>query len=51
VSFSGGTARNALAREATATVAYPEQDAARIAARLDAFQSLLRFELAGVDEG
>lgn len=50
VSFSGGTARNALAREATATVAYPEQDAARIAARLDAFQSLLRFELAGVDE-
>ena len=50
-SFSGGTARNALAREAAATVAYPEQDAARVAARLDAFQSLLRFELAGVDEG
>ena len=50
VTFSGGTARNALAREATATVAYPEQDTARIAARLDAFQSLLRFELAGVDE-
>lgn len=32
-------------------VAYPEADAARVAARLDAFQSLLRFELAGVDEG
>jgi dipeptidase D len=51
ISFSGGTARNALAREAQAVVAYPQQDAAKVAARLDAFQSLLRFELAGVDEG
>ena len=32
-------------------MAYPQQDAANVAARLDAFQSLLRFELAGVDEG
>lgn len=51
VSLVGGTARNALSREAVAVVAYPEADASRVAARLDAFQSLLRFELAGVDEG
>lgn len=51
VSLVGGTARNALSREAVAVVAYPEADAARVAAKLDAFQSLLRFELAGVDEG
>jgi dipeptidase D len=51
VSFVGGTARNALSRESVAVVAYPEADASRVAARLDAFQSLLRFELAGVDEG
>ncbi|WP_174875156.1 aminoacyl-histidine dipeptidase [Vogesella oryzae] len=51
VSFNGGTARNALAREAFAVVAYPEQDAANVAAQLDAYQALMRFELAGVDEG
>ncbi|MBV8679654.1 MAG: aminoacyl-histidine dipeptidase [Aquitalea sp.] len=51
VSFSGGTARNALAREAFSVVAYPQDDAAKLAAKLDAFQALLRFELAGVDEG
>lgn len=49
--FSGGSARNALAREAVAHIAYPQQDAARVAARLDAFQALMRFELAGVDDG
>ena len=51
ISFVGGTARNALSREAVAQVAYPAADAQRVAAKLDAFQSLLRFELAGVDEG
>ncbi|WP_287879786.1 aminoacyl-histidine dipeptidase [Aquitalea sp.] len=51
VSFVGGTARNALSREAVAVVAYPAADADLLAAKLDAFQSLLRFELAGVDEG
>lgn len=50
-SFKGGTARNALSREAFAAVAFPAADAAKVAAKLDAFQSLLRFELAGVDEG
>lgn len=50
-SFQGGTARNALAREAFAVVAYPAADAAAVAARLDAYQALMRFELAGVDEG
>lgn len=50
-SFQGGTARNALAREAFAVVAYPAADAAAVAAKLDAYQALMRFELAGVDEG
>ena len=50
-SFNGGTARNALAREAFAVVAYPAADAANVAAQLDAYQALMRFELAGVDEG
>ncbi|MDC7703643.1 aminoacyl-histidine dipeptidase [Vogesella indigofera] len=50
-SFNGGTARNALAREAFAVVAYPAADSDKLAARLDAFQALMRFELAGVDEG
>lgn len=49
--FSGGTARNALAREAFAVVAYPAADGDKLAAYLDAFQALMRFELAGVDEG
>lgn len=48
--FKGGTARNALSREAVAVVAYPEQDQAKIAAHLDTFQALMRFELAGVDD-
>ncbi|AAQ60364.1 aminoacyl-histidine dipeptidase [Chromobacterium violaceum] len=50
-SLQGGTARNALSREAFAVVAYPTADAAKVAAKLDAFQALMRFELAGVDEG
>ncbi|WP_024303113.1 aminoacyl-histidine dipeptidase [Pseudogulbenkiania sp. MAI-1] len=51
VSFRGGSARNALAREAFAVVAYPVAKTERLAARLDAFQQAVRFELAGVDEG
>lgn len=50
-SFNGGTARNALAREAFAVVAYPAADSDKVAAKLDAYQALMRFELAGVDEG
>ena len=51
VSFNGGTARNALAREAFAVVAYPAAQAEQVAAAIDAYQALMRFELAGVDEG
>ena len=50
-SFNGGTARNALARESFAVIAYPKADAAAVAAHLDAYQALSRAELAGVDEG
>ncbi|GGY17731.1 aminoacyl-histidine dipeptidase [Paludibacterium paludis] len=49
--LKGGTARNALSREAFAIVAYPEADEAKIGAAIDQFQALMRFELAGVDEG
>ncbi len=49
-SLKGGTARNALSREAVAVVAFPEADAAKIDAALDRFQSTVRFELAGVDD-
>lgn len=51
VSLNGGTARNALAREAFAVVAYPADQAAQVAVAIDAYQALMRFELAGVDEG
>ena len=51
VSLKGGTARNALSREAFAVLAYPAADGARVAAVLDRFQTTMRFELAGVDEG
>ena len=48
--FSGGTARNALAREAFALVAAPVADQDAIAALLAEMQTLLRAELAGVDD-
>jgi len=50
-SLKGGSARNALAREAFAIVAFPAADLERVKAQLDSFQRTLRFELAGVDEG
>lgn len=49
-SLKGGSARNALAREAFATVAFPAADLDRVRKQLDAFQTTLRFELAGIDE-
>jgi len=49
--FSGGTADNALAREAFATVTFPEIELARVQAWLAAFEQTLRQELAGVDGG
>ncbi|WP_054286413.1 aminoacyl-histidine dipeptidase [Gulbenkiania mobilis] len=48
--FKGGTARNALAREAWAVVSLPQDQAASLPARLEAFQALMRFELADVDD-
>lgn len=50
-SFHGGTARNALPREAFAVIALPDGHEDGLAARLAEWQSLLRDELAGVDEG
>jgi dipeptidase D len=47
----GGTARNALAREASADIALPQEDAERLDAALAAWQGILRAELRGVDEG
>jgi len=46
----GGTARNALAREAWADVALPAQDAARLGPALTAWQDELCRELRGVDD-
>ena len=49
--LSGGTARNALPREARAVVVLPAGGADAVAGRLADWQSALRAELAGVDEG
>ncbi|PKU25047.1 aminoacyl-histidine dipeptidase [Telmatospirillum siberiense] len=48
--MSGGTARNALPREAWADIALPGRDAAGLASLLADLQALFRAELAGVDE-
>lgn len=50
VAFAGGTARNALAREAWAVVATPAADDAVVEAFLTTTQALYRDELAGVDD-
>jgi len=50
-SLSGGTARNALSREAFAVVALPVADIDRVRASLDSLQQTLRHELYGIDEG
>ena len=47
----GGTARNALPREARASVCLPAGQGPALAAALDRWQALLRSELAGVDAG
>lgn len=49
--FHGGSARNALAREAFAVFAYPAADEGKVAGALDRLQQVLREELAGVDAG
>jgi len=50
-SFQGGSARNALAREAFAVIAFPAADEGKVAALIDGLQQVLRDELAGADEG
>jgi dipeptidase D len=49
--LSGGNARNALPREAVATVALPTDQAAALGPWLAGWQDRLRQELAGVDAG
>ncbi|BEV71211.1 MULTISPECIES: aminoacyl-histidine dipeptidase [unclassified Paludibacterium] len=49
--FTGGTARNALAREAFAVVAVPKADLGKVAGLLDSMQQVLREEYAGIDDG
>jgi dipeptidase D len=50
-SLTGGTARNALPREAVAVIAVPEPAAAQLVAGLEKWVGCLRRELVGVDEG
>ncbi len=49
--LKGGTARNALPREAVAVLALPECEGARLEAAVAALAQQLRGELAGIDEG
>lgn len=51
VSLSGGTARNALAREAQAYIALPELEIDLAQTLVQDLERTLRAELAGVDEG
>ncbi|TLF47538.1 aminoacyl-histidine dipeptidase [Halomonas urmiana] len=51
VDYRGGTLRNALPREAFATLMLPEEELAHAQARVAALEAELRAELAGVDEG
>ena len=48
--LQGGTARNALPREASATLAVPAEAADALAGLLEQLQTAFRKELAGVDE-
>lgn len=51
MSIQGGTARNALPREAFATVAFPAHQHNAVTAQLAALATLYRDELAGVETG
>lgn len=50
-SLQGGTARNALPREAFATLAVPVHAGEQLRSRLHAMEQTLREELAGVEDG
>jgi dipeptidase D len=51
VDYQGGTLRNALPREAFATLALAADERPAVAARLAGLEAELRAELAGVDDG
>ncbi|WP_445158667.1 aminoacyl-histidine dipeptidase [Halomonas sp. E14] len=51
VAYRGGTLRNAIPREAFATLAIPAAEFAGVQARVAALEETLRAELSGVDEG
>ncbi|MDR5868318.1 aminoacyl-histidine dipeptidase [Halomonas koreensis] len=51
IDYRGGTLRNALPREAFATLALPAEEVAAARRRLAALEQELRAELAGVDDG
>ncbi|MFM9271439.1 aminoacyl-histidine dipeptidase [Halomonas elongata] len=51
VDYHGGTLRNALPREAFATLALPAEELEAARTRLEALEQELRDELAGVDDG
>ncbi|MGQ4878010.1 aminoacyl-histidine dipeptidase [Billgrantia sp. LNSP4103-1] len=51
VSYRGGTLRNAIPREAFATLVLPADDVVATKRRVAALEQELRAELAGVDEG
>ncbi|KAA0009813.1 aminoacyl-histidine dipeptidase [Billgrantia pellis] len=51
VSYRGGTLRNAIPREAFATLALPADEVAAAKRRVAELQKTLRAELAGIDEG
>lgn len=50
-SFTGGTARNAIPREASAVIGIQEQNIISLSGLLQQWQELIQTELAGVDEG
>ncbi len=51
VSLDGGTARNAIPREATATITLPAHEVEAASTLVDTLAATLRTELAGVDSG
>ncbi|MCE8035577.1 aminoacyl-histidine dipeptidase [Billgrantia tianxiuensis] len=51
VDYRGGTLRNAIPREAFATLVLPVEEVAAAKSRVAALEQVLRAELAGVDEG
>lgn len=51
ISLAGGTARNALPREAKAIIALPEEVTSVLELRLPVLESVLRAEYSGVDDG